>query len=160
MARDRQTTLYQPRKGELNHCSPAEPEQHFETKAMECCSFSPIVRPWSSGNRGYEKIHYLNNACQNAGFSLRSWKNRGKSSKTTGRRVVSHLKGHRGARIWEGKARWYPDRDTVFHGPASWPELERWVSELRNFPRFFHDFSTIRVTKHKKSPCFIAYEKW
>ena len=33
-------------------------------------------------------------------------------------------------------------------------------SELRNFPRFFHDFSTIRVTKHKKSPCFIVYEKW
>ena len=24
----------------------------------------------------------------------------------------------------------------------------------------FHDFSTIRVTKHKKSPCFTVYEKW
>ena len=34
------------------------------------------------------------------------------------------------------------------------------VSELRNFPRFFHVFSTIRVTKHKKTPCFIVYEKW
>jgi hypothetical protein len=33
-------------------------------------------------------------------------------------------------------------------------------SELRIFPRFFHDFSTIRVTKHKKSPCFTMYEKW
>ena len=33
-------------------------------------------------------------------------------------------------------------------------------SELRNFPRFFHDFSTIRVTKHKKSPCFTMCEKW
>ena len=32
--------------------------------------------------------------------------------------------------------------------------------ELKNFPRFFHDFSTIRVTNHKKSPCFIVYEKW
>ncbi len=31
---------------------------------------------------------------------------------------------------------------------------------LRSFPRFFHDFSTIRVTKHKKSPCFTMYEKW
>jgi hypothetical protein len=34
------------------------------------------------------------------------------------------------------------------------------LSELRNFPRFFHDFSTIRVTKHKKSPCFTVCEKW
>jgi hypothetical protein len=32
--------------------------------------------------------------------------------------------------------------------------------ELRNFPRFFHDFSTIRVTKHKKTPCFTMCEKW
>ena len=33
-------------------------------------------------------------------------------------------------------------------------------SELRNFPRFFHDFSTIRVTKHEKSPHFTKDEKW
>ena len=30
------------------------------------------------------------------------------------------------ARIWEGKARWYPDGDTVFHGSHPWDELEGW----------------------------------
>ena len=66
----------------------------------------------------------LNDGGQNAVFSLRSWKNRGKSSKTVGRCVVSHLKGRHWARIWEGKAQRYPDGDTVFHRPASWGELE------------------------------------
>ena len=43
------------------------------------------------------------------------------------------------------------------HLRLSWKGV---FSEFRNFPRFFHDFSTICVTKHKKSPCFIVYEQW
>ena len=32
--------------------------------------------------------------------------------------------------------------------------------ELKSLPRFFHDFSTIRVTKQEKSPHFTKDEKW
>ena len=72
----------------------------------------------------FVKMFELNDGGQNAFFSLRSWKNRGKSSKTAERRLVSHLKGRHWAGIWEGKAQRYPDGDAVFLGPASWAELE------------------------------------
>ncbi|MBO7126152.1 hypothetical protein J6W78_01250 [bacterium] len=48
----------------------------------------------------------------------------------------------------------------VFHDLASWGEHRDGFSELKIFPRFFHDFSTIRVTKHEKSPHFTKDEKW
>ena len=159
MADNRPESPTPPRKGQLNHCSPAEPEQHFETKALECCSFSPIVRQWSSEITAAER--YFTSTMTVKMPVLAS--DRGKIVERTpfprlSWRMIAADFGAMGRTRQGGggilqKARFYTDTHQCL-------SRKKKKTELKSLPRFFHDFSTIRAMKHKKSPCFTMCEKW
>ena len=103
-----------------------------------------------------QRAFHLRESSQNAVFKFKSWKIRGKQGANPRVFRVCFQTGW----ITPVMARRHPAGGMVFHGLASGGEHRDGFSELKSFPRFFPDFSTIRVTEHEKSPHFTKDEKW
>ena len=125
-------------------------------RILGCCSFSLIVRQWSSEITAMGRCFTSTKAVKVPVLAS----DRGKI-------VENHRKQRNDASSLTSKAVTGPGYGKVRHvSSLTWTQFSTdphlgvsWkdgFSELRNFPRFFHDFSTIRVTKHKKSPCFTS----
>ena len=139
MARDRLASVTPFRKGKLKHCSLVEPEQHFEMRILGCCSFSLIARPWGSGIAATGR--YFTSTMTVKMPALAS--DRGKI-------VENHRKQRDDALSLTSKAIAGPEYGKVRHigsltrtlfstDPPLGLSWRGGFSELRNFPRFFHD---------------------